>query len=127
MNIDKICKGTQEFIFSSLDSLAQNNFKTSLINPFIKTAIENNFYKVENLLKAIADKDGNIDIEKLINDIISSVLNGTQGSLDLGLIGNVDIGNGGITLNIPSLNTFYKFDSNDFIELKNKLIENYGS
>ena len=127
MNIDKICKGTQEFIFSSLDSLAQNNFKTNLINPFVKTAIENNFYKVENLLKAIADKDGNIDIEKLINDIVSSILNGTQGSLDLGLIGNVNIGNGGITLNIPSLNTFYKFDSNDFIELKNKLIENYGS
>ena len=44
MNIDKICKGTQEFIFSSLDSLAQNNFKTSLINPFVKTAIENNYH-----------------------------------------------------------------------------------
>ena len=47
MNVNNISKGTKEFIFSSLDNLANNDFKSSLIRPFVKTAIENNFYKVE--------------------------------------------------------------------------------
>ena len=127
MNVNNISKGTKEFIFSSLDNLANNDFKSSFIRPFVKTAIENNFYKVENFLNTIADKDGNINIEKLIDDIINSVLNGKKGSLDLNPIGELEVGDGGVKIIIPSLNTYYKFNSNDFIELKNKLIENYGS
>lgn len=127
MNVNNISKGTKEFIFSSLDNLANNDFKSSLIRPFVKTAIENNFYKVEKFLNTIADKDGNINIEKLIDDIINSVLNGKKGFLDLNPIGELEVGDGGVKIIIPSLNTYYKFNSNDFIELKNKLIENYGS
>ena len=127
MNVNNISKGTKEFIFSSLDNLANNDFKSSLIRPFVKTAIENNFYKVENFLNTIAEKDGNINIEKLIDDIINSVLNGKKGSLDLNPIGELEVGDGGVKIIIPSFNTFYKFTSEDFIELKNKLISKYGS
>lgn len=127
MNIESISKGTQEFLFSQIDSLAANDFKSSLIRPFIKTAIKNNFYKAETLLSTIADKDKNIDIKELIDDIISSILNGKSGTLDINPLGTIDFGNDAIKINIPILNTYYKFTSKDFIDLKNKLIEDYGN
>lgn len=127
MKVDIISKGTQEFLFSQIDNISTNNFKASLIRPFIKTAIENNFYKAEKLLNSIADKNGNINIEKLIDDIISSILNGKSGTLNIDPLGTIDFGNDAIQINVSFLNTYYKFTSQDFISLKNKLIEKYGN
>lgn len=123
MNINDISKGTKQYLFNTLDELSETDFIFSIAKPIIKTGIENNFNKVENTLKFIADEKGNIDIEKLINDTITSIFNGKKATYSIGSIGSIDFGNDVIQINI--LNKIVKFTSKDFIKFKDYLVNNY--
>jgi hypothetical protein len=124
MNIKELSSKTKIYIVDLVDNLAQTNFMISIARPAINMAIENNFYKVNNLFDIIADKEGNIDIEKLIDDTISSVLNGRKGVLPVGKICQIQFGDNNMKVEIPSLNYYISFNSDDFIKFKNYLIGN---
>ena len=123
MNINDISTGTKQYLFNTLDELANNDFLIGFARPVIKMAIENNFSKVTNMLKIIADENNNIDIEKLIDDVISSSLNRSVKNFPIGSIGTIEYGNNCLKFDI--FNKYIKFDANDFIKLKNYLIENF--
>lgn len=123
MNINDISRGTKEFLFNTLDQLSATDSIIGFIRPIIKLGIENNFSKVTNMLKLIADKNDNIDVEKLIDDIISSSLNRNVQTFPIGSIGTIEYGNNYLKFDI--FNKYIKFDANDFIKLKNYLIENF--
>lgn len=123
MKVTDVANGTKQYAFNIVDELAQNDFVIGAARPFIKMVIENNFHKVSNFLKIAADEKGEIDIEKLIDDSIKSTLNSKQAIYPLGSFGTIEFGNNAMKLNI--LNKFVKFDANDFIKLKNYLVENY--
>lgn len=123
MNINDISRGTKEFLFNTLDQLSATDSIIGFIRPIIKLGIENNFSKFTNMLKLIADENDNIDIEKLIDDIISSSLNRNVQTFPIGSIGTIEYGNNYLKFDI--FNKYIKFDANDFIKLKNYLIENF--
>lgn len=123
MNVNDISSGTKQYLFNLVEDIASRDTLVGLVKPLVLTGIENNFNKVTNTLKLIADENGNIDIEKLVDDCITSVFNSRKSSLNIGNIGNVEFGDNVLKLNI--FNKFIKFDSNDFIKFKNYLIENY--
>lgn len=124
MNIKDISSKSKTYFIDLVDNLAQSNFLISVAKPAINLAIENNFYKVENVLNAIADKDNNIDIDKLIDDTIKSVLNGRKGVLPVGTICLVQFGDNAMKVELPSLNYYVSFNSDDFIKFKNYLLGN---
>jgi len=124
MNVKDISSRSKTYFIDLVDNLAQSNFLISVARPAINLAIENNFYKVENVLNAIADKDNNIDVDKLIDDTIKSVLNGRNGVLPVGRICQIEIGDDKAKLSIPSINYYISFDSNDFVKFKNYLLGN---
>ena len=126
MNIVKVSEGIKGYIDNLVDEIAVNDFLVSAIRPIIRMAIENNFYKVNNILKLLADKNGDINFDKLVNETISSMLNGKQGSYPIGDFAIAEFGNDALKLPIPSLNKFFKFDSQDFIKMKNFIIQNYS-
>jgi hypothetical protein len=124
MNVKDISSKSKTYFIDLVDNLAQTNFMISVAKPAINLAIENNFYKVENILNAIADKDNNIDIDKLIDDTIKSVLNGRNGVLPVGKICNLKFGDNSMKVELPSLNYYVSFNSDDFIKFKNYLLGN---
>lgn len=126
MNVVKVSEGIKSYINTLVDDLAVNDFLIGAIRPMIRMAIENNFYKVNNILKVLADKNGDIDFNKLVDETISSMLNGKQGSYPIGDFAIAEFGNNALKLTIPSLNKFFKFDSQDFIKMKNFIIQNYS-
>lgn len=125
MNINDISSGTKQYLLNLVDSLSDNDFTIGILSPLVKTGIENNFNKISKILNLISDENGDINIEKLINDIIKSSLNGKSMTYNISPVGEIVVGNDAIRFNI--FNKFIKFDSNDFIKLKNYLIENYGT
>lgn len=127
MNVNKVIEGTKEYLFQSIDSMAETDFGISLLRPLIKTGINNKFYKIEEALKFVADKDNNIDIDKFVDDAITSILNGKKGNLPVGEIATIQFGDNAVTIVIPFINRYFKFDSKDFIKFKNYLVENYGN
>lgn len=122
MNVKDIISKSKIYVVDLIDNLAQNNFLISVARPIINLAIDNNFYKVENVLNAIADKDNNIDVDKLIDDTIKSVLNGRNGVLPIGKICNLKFGDNTMKIELPSFNYYISFDSKDFIKFKNYLL-----
>lgn len=124
MNVKDITSKSKTYIVDLIDNLAQNNFLISVARPAINLAIDNNFYKVENILNAIADKDNNVDVDKLIDDTIKSVLNGRKGVLPVGKICQLQFGDNSMKIEVPSLNYYVSFDSNDFVKFKNYLLGN---
>ena len=50
MNIVKVSEGIKGYIDNRVDEIAVNDFLVSAIRPIIRMAIENNFYKVNNIL-----------------------------------------------------------------------------
>lgn len=124
MNTKDLSSKTKTYIIDLIDNLAQTNFLISVARPAINLAINNNFYKVDNLFEIISDKEGNVDIEKLIDDTINSVLNGRKGILPVGKICQIEIGDNKAKLSIPSINYYVSFDSDDFIKFKNYLLGN---
>lgn len=124
MNVKDVSSKTKIYIVDLIDNIAQTNFMISVARPAINMIIDNNFYKINNFIEMLADKDGNINIEKLIDDTIKSVLNGKEGTLPVGKICQLQFGNNKVKVEIPSINYYMSFDSNDFIKFKNYLLEN---
>lgn len=124
MNVNELSSKTKSYIIDLIDNLAQTNFMISVARPAINLAIDNNFYKAEDLLKSIADKDGNVDVNRLIDDTIKSVLNGRKGVLPVGKILQLQFGDNSMKIEVPSLNYYVSFDSNDFVKFKNYLLGN---
>lgn len=124
MNVKDISSKSKTYFIDLVDNLAQSNFLISVARPAINLAIENNFYKVENVLNAIADKDNNVDVDKLIDDTIKSVLNGRKGVLPVGKICQIQFGDNAMKVELPSLNYYVSFNSDDFIKFKNYLLGN---
>ena len=54
MNVVKVSEGIKSYINTLVDDLAVNDFLIGAIRPMIRMAIENNFYKVNNILKVLA-------------------------------------------------------------------------
>lgn len=125
MNIVKVSDGMKDYLYTVVDNLATDDFIIGAARPFIRMAIENNFYKVNNILKLVADKNGDVDIEKLINETIASTLNSKKATYPIGEIGIVDFGDNAMKITIPAINKFFKFDSNDFIKMKDYIIQKH--
>ena len=126
MNIVKVSEGIKDYIFNVVDEIAINDFIVGAIRPMIRMAIENNFYKVNNLLKVLADKNGDINFSKLVDDTMTSVLNSKQATYPIGNIAIAEFGNNALKITVPAINKFFKFESQDFIKMKNFIIENYN-
>ena len=123
MKVDYIVKGTKQYLLNIVNDISANDVVVSMANPFIRMIIENNFYKIESFLKLAADKNNEIDINKLVDDTITSVLNVKQTVYPISSVGSIGFGDGAIQLNI--FNKYFKFNADDFIKYKNYLIENY--
>ena len=123
MNVNDISSGTKQYLLNLVDSLSDNDFTIGVLSPLVKTGIENNFNKISKILNLISDENGDINIEKLINDIIKSSLNGKSMTYNISPVGEIVVGNDAIRFNI--FNKFIKNKYNDYKKLKNYLIENY--
>ena len=84
MNVVKVSEGIKSYINTLVDDLAVNDFLIGAVRPMIRMAIENNFYKVNNILKVLADKNGDIDFNKLVDETMTSMLNSKQATYPIG-------------------------------------------
>lgn len=110
------------YINSQLNALASNNPMINFIRPLITRAIDNNLYKFNSFLDLITDKEGNIDIESIMSEMITNTINTEPFIINTSFIGDVEIGGGLIKLNIPFINNKLVLNLQDLNILKEMLI-----
>lgn len=102
-------------------NLSKNNALIALSQPLIIRALNNNLYKLEFVLKQIADKDGLVDIDNILSEMIENITSMQPSKIDTGVIGELEIKDGTIKMNLPFVNKALIFNKQDLLNLKDAL------
>lgn len=116
--IDKIVN----FANTKLAEIGAQNPMILLVRPFFARAINNNIAKLDSLLSMVADKDGMVDIEGIMTEMVDNLLVARLTKYPK-VLGGLEIGEGSIKLNVPLMNKQLVFDTNDIEAFKQSLIQ----
>lgn len=117
--IDKIVS----FVDMKLSEISASNPFILLIRPVVARVVNNNIEKLDSVLKLVQDKNGKIDIEGILSEMIDNLIV-AQVKKYPNILGGVELGNGSIRVNIPFLDKAIVFDSTDIETFKQSLITN---
>lgn len=117
-HVDVIMDKLKSYVDQQLTSLSQGNPMIAFAKPVISRIVENNSFKIESMLKQISDKDGLVDTEGLLSEMIDNVMKTNTFKVNSGLLGELEIGGGKIKMNLPYFNKAIVFNQQDLIEFK---------
>lgn len=118
---DVIISKIVDFANSKLTEMSKQNPVILLTRPFIARAINNNVDKLDSILNLVKDKDGMIDIEAILGEMIDNLLVAKLTKYP-NILGGLEIGEGMIKLNVPFMNKQLIFDHSDIELFKQTLI-----
>lgn len=121
INIEELSDKLVQFLDNEISMVASNHAAIAFFKPLISRILNNNVGKITDILKLIADEEGNVDIIPLINEMANSLINSKPFVLETGLLGDIEIGNGFIKLNVPMLNKTITFTMQDINKFKQML------
>ena len=122
MEVNKLINKLKDYTISQVEILAKDNPLIGFTKPLIIRIIDNNMDKANKTLSILADKEGNIDIENIMTDMVKSVMETKPFTIHTSFVGDINIGNGKIILNIPFTSNNLVFNQSDLENLKNNLI-----
>ena len=70
------------------------------MKPLITRALDKNFSKITKALELIADKDGNVDVEGILTEMMENLMTTNPFSFKTSFIGDIEIGGGQIKFNL---------------------------
>lgn len=120
-HVDIITSKLEDYIQKQLILISKDNPSIALAKPFLSRIVNNNIYKVNNILKQIADKDGLIDIDGILSETIDSLISIKPFKVDSGFLGELEIGDGKVRLNLPIVDKVLVFNKEDLMNLKDFL------
>lgn len=128
MEVNDIIEKLKEYAGNQIDSLAKTNPFVNLTRPFINRIINNTMNKADKMLRMLADENGSVNIEELIDEMIESVINSKSFNIHASVLGDISIGEGKIVLNMPFTDKNIIFNKEDFDKLRETLIneKHYG-
>ena len=121
INIDIVSDKLIKFLNNEISSIAGKNPAIAFFRPLITRILNKNVDKITNILNLIADEEGKIDIIPLLEDMTQSLMETRPFTLDTGILGDIEIGNGLIKLNIPMIEKTITFNMQDINKLKQML------
>jgi hypothetical protein len=92
------------------------------MKPLITRALDKNFDKVTKTLDLISDKEGNIDIENIITEMMENLMNTNPFTFKTSFIGDIEIGGGEIKFNLPFTSKRLVLNITDLETFKEMLI-----
>lgn len=123
MNTRDFIINLNKYIDTQLNSLSDVYPVVNFLKPIAKRVVDNNINKVKSFLNLIEDKDGNIDIEGILNETIKEVTNSKPFIMNTKTLGDINFGNGKVEFNIPFLNKKLVLSTED-LELFKECIMN---
>ena len=116
MKRTEIIKGMKSFANAKISDMATNNSIILFTQPIINRAVDNMLGKADSFLALIEDKNGCIDIEAIVDEMINNLITTKSRSYD-DILSGLTIGDGHIKMNIPFVDKQIIFDTNDIKEM----------
>lgn len=122
VTIVQLTDNLKSYVLLQLDSMSKSNPMVGFMKPFITRALDKNFDKVTKTLDLISDKEGNIDIENIITEMMENLMNTNPFTFKTSFIGDIEIGGGEIKFNLPLTNKRLVLNITDLETFKEMLI-----
>lgn len=122
MTIIQLTDNLKSYVSLQLDSITKSNPVVGFMKPFITRALDKNFDKVTKTLNLISDKEGNIDIENIITEMMENLMNTNPFTFKTSFIGDIEIGGGEIKFNLPFTSKRLVLNITDLETFKEMLI-----
>lgn len=123
INVNTLSIKLKDYLHSQVTTLAKESPIIGVLKPVITRVVDNNIYKVKDTLNLISDKEGNVDIENILEEMVDSIMNTNPFKLNT-QFGDIEIGGGYIKLNIPLTNKRLILNQDDIQNFKSLLIAN---
>lgn len=121
ITVYKLIESLQRYVDMQILELTKTNPMMSFMKPLISRAATNAIEKADKALLLLADKEGNIDVEQILSEMIESLMNTAPFTINTSFIGDIVIGNGTIKLGIPFTERNLIFNTTDLQRLKEML------
>lgn len=116
MKRTEIIKGMKSFANAKISDMATNNSIILFTQPIIDRVVDNMLGKADSFLALIEDKNGCIDIESIVDEMINNLITTKSRSYD-DILSGLTIGDGHIKMNLPLVDKQIVFDTNDIKEM----------
>lgn len=124
ITVPKLIENLQRYIGVQINEMANTNPLIGFMKPLILRAANNSISKAHTSLSLLADKEGNIDVENILTEMIDSLMSTQPFTINTSFIGDIIIGNGNIKVGIPYTEKSIVFNSTDLQKLKEMLTIN---
>lgn len=122
VTVTQLTDNLKSYVSLQLDSMSKSNPMIGFMKPFITRALDKNFDKVTKTLDLISDKEGNIDIENIITEMMENLMNTNPFAFKTSFIGDIEIGGGEIKFNLPFTSKRLVLNITDLETFKEMLI-----
>lgn len=122
VTIMQLTDNLKSYISLQLESMAKTNPMIGFMKPLITRALDKNFDKVSKVLNLIADKDGNIDIENILAEMMENLMTTNPFTFKTSFAGDIEIGGGEIKFNLPLTSKRLVLNMTDLETFKEMLI-----
>lgn len=99
VTIMQLTDNLKSYISSQLESMSKSSPVIGFMKPLITRALDKNFSKITKALELIADKDGNVDVEGILTEMMENLMTTNPFSFKTSFIGDIEIGGGQIKFN----------------------------
>jgi hypothetical protein len=124
ITVPKLIENLQRYIGVQINEMANTNPLIGFMKPLILRAANNSISKAHTSLSLLADKEGNIDVENILTEMVDSLMSTQPFTINTSFIGDIIIGNGNIKVGIPYTEKSIVFNSTDLQKLKEMLTIN---
>ena len=122
VTVIQLTDNLKSYVSLQLDSMSKSNPMIGFMKPFITRALDKNFGKVTKALNLISDKEGNIDIDNIITEMVENLMNTNPFTFKTSFIGDIEIGGGEIKFNLPFTSKRLVLNITDLETFKEMLI-----
>lgn len=122
VTVAQLTDNLKSFVSLQLDGMVKSNPIVGFMKPFITRALDKNLGKVTKTLDLISDKEGNIDIENIITEMMENLMSTNPFTLNTSFIGDIEIGGGEIKFNLPFTSKRLVLNITDLETFKEMLI-----
>ena len=121
VTVPKLIDSLQRYVDVQIEEVARTNPMIGFMKPLVKRAAGNAISKADKMLVLLADKDGNIDINEIMSEMIESLMTTQPFTVNTSFIGDIVIGNGNIKVGIPFTERNLVFNVSDLQNLREML------
>ena len=111
--VSLIINRIKEFVQVKLNSLVSTNTQIAFLKPFATRYLDNKIDKIEKFLYNFADKEGNIDIEGIVDETVENLISKKKAERTMGETEKIIIEDGKIKIDLPFINKQVILDNND--------------